>query len=496
MALYNYIYLKKVSLSACLFFCCLYLPLTLRANDIGWEFNQNEQQAYHFIISLQLDKASPLLKTERPASAYLNNLKESIRLIITENPELADDYEAHLDKRFDLIESNQEDTPYKNFYLAELHLQRAFVNLKFDNEWSAAWDFRRAYKLINENTILFPDFLPNYKSMGLLHVMIGSVPERYQWALGLLGLEGSVNQGLEELMKMAESNHLFNMEARAIYHLLDAYLFNRSELAVNNFKKIYEAQSGNKLFGYLYMSLLIKNAQSANALAVYAHLQTLDKDYMTFNFLHYMAGEIYLQKGEYNIAENHFITFIENTRGRNFIKDAHYKLFLVYWLKGHKAKAIQAHKAAQSTGQAQVEADKHAERSLSQPQFPNKLIMKIRLSTDGGFFEQALDLIMLKPTFNTKKEKVEFTYRKARLYHKTDNSEDAVQLYIETIDASAGENWYFAPNASLQLGYIFHQNEDFSRAKYYFSMVAAYKGHEYKASLDNKAKVALAAYEQ
>lgn len=496
MALYNYIYLKKVSLSACLFLCCFFFPWPLFSNDGRWEFNQDEQQAYHLIISLQLDKASRLLTTERPASAYLDNLKESIKLIITEDPELAEDYEDHLDKRFNLIESNQEDTPYKKFYLAELYLQRAFVNLKFGNEWSAAWDFRRAYKLITENIGLFPDFLPHYKSMGLLHVMIGSVPERYQWALGLLGLEGSVSKGLGELKKIAESNHLFNIEAHVIKYLLDAYLFNKSNLAANNFKNIFEAHPHNKLFGYLYMSLLIKNAQSANALAVYNHLQTLEKDYMAFNFLHYVAGELYLQKGAYDMAEDRFVTFLDNARGRNFIKDAYYKLFLVYWLKGHKAKAIQAHKAAQSSGQAQVEADKHAAKSLSQPQFPNKLIMKIRLSTDGGFYEQAMDLIALNPTFHTKKEKVEFTYRKARLFHKTDNIDDAIQCYRETIDASVGQNWYFAPNAALQLGYIFHEKEDFSRAKYYFSAVAAYKGHEYKASLDNKAKVALAAYEQ
>jgi len=33
--------------------------------------------------------------------------------------------------------------------------------------------------------------------MGMLHILIGSVPEKYSWILYLMGLEGSILEGIE-----------------------------------------------------------------------------------------------------------------------------------------------------------------------------------------------------------------------------------------------------------------------------------------------------------
>ncbi|MBL6445914.1 hypothetical protein JMN32_06320 [Fulvivirga sp. 29W222] len=494
MALNKNILLKKVSLFTYLFLCFL-LPGTILGSSSDWDFNNDEKQAYNHIISLRLDKATPLLNDKRPASAYLKNLSESIRLIITEDPSLFEDYEDAFNDRLDFIESKESKDGFKKFYMAELYLQRAFTNLKMGYDWTAAWDFRRAYKLIDTNTQKYPDFLPNYKAMGLLHVMIGSVPERHQWLVGLLGLQGSVKQGLAEIEKIANSDHFFNKEALVVSYLLEAYLLNRADEAVINFTNLYKNNKNNLLFGYLYMSLLIKNNQSQKALEAYQHLKKFKEGYLEFNFLNYLTGEIYLQKGEYDLAETYFTEFINNTKGKNFTKDAQYKLFLTYWLDNKENKATQAHLKAQLTGQTKVEADKHASKSLGQPQFPNKVIMKIRLLTDGGFYTEAKTLVSKDYEFSSKKDKIEFSYRKARLFHKTEDIEEAIKLYATTINETSGENWYFAPNSCLQLGYIYHQTGDSALAKYYFNEVLGYKHHEYKTSLDNKAKAALANYE-
>lgn len=442
-----------------------------------------------------MEKAAPFLQPSDPTSSYLSNLSESILLLISEDPALLDAYEDHTKERLKHITSGETNHPYRNFYQAEIYLQRAFVRLKLGSEWSAAWDFRRAYKLIQTNIAEFPDFLPHYKSAGLLHVLIGSIPEQYQWFMSLLGMNGTVKQGLEELEKI-DSNHLFRLEAKAIYHLINAYLLNKGENAVQHFKSIYLNHPNNKLLGYLYMTLLVKNAQSAEAIKVFHHLEALDESYLEFNFLNYVAGEIYLQKGDYQLAENYFNAFIQNTKGRNFTKDAYYKLFLVYWLQGYDTKAIKAHTAAQSAGEQRVEADKHAAKILSRTHLPNKLIMRIRLYTDGGFYTEAIKLIAQDPVFEMKEDKIEFIYRKARLYHKIGNIESAIGFYREAIAGSAGETWYFAPNSCLQLGYISDEKEDRSNAIYYFNQVLSYEGHPYKSSLDNKAKLALSAYEQ
>ncbi|MBY0425173.1 MAG: hypothetical protein K2Q22_06020, partial [Cytophagales bacterium] len=56
---------------------------------------------------------------------------------------------------------------------------------------------------------------------------------------------------------------------------------------------------------------------------------------------------------------------------------------------------------------------------------------------------------------------------------------------------SHADNLYFAPSACLYLGYIYMDKKDTQKAKLYFENVLFYKNHDYKNSLDNKAKAAL-----
>jgi len=63
--------------------------------------------------------------------------------------------------------------------------------------------------------------------------------------------------------------------------------------------------------------------------------------------------------------------------------------------------------------------------------------------------------------------------------------------YEETIKLSKENPWYFAPNAALQLGYIYRDQKDFEKARKYFEMAMSYRKHEYKSSIDTKSRSAL-----
>ena len=86
----------------------------------------------------------------------------------------------------------------------------------------------------------------------------------------------------------------------------------------------------------------------------------------------------------------------------------------------------------------------------------------------------------------------EYHYRFARLYHKLNQLTDAKKFYAQAIDLAGTESWYFAPNACLQLGYIFRDEGNLEEAQKYFNKAMSYKKHAYKNSIDSKAKSALA----
>ena len=125
------------------------------------------------------------------------------------------------------------------------------------------------------------------------------------------------------------------------------------------------------------------------------------------------------------------------------------------------------------------------------------MLLRLRYAIDGGYYDRAHTIIEQDENhkFDDKKDNVEFDYRKARFYHKTNKIAMAIAFYKITVNATAKEEWYFGPNAALQLGYIYKNQDELEMAKKYFKIAMSYKSHEYKNSIDNKAKSALATLE-
>ena len=150
-------------------------------------------------------------------------------------------------------------------------------------------------------------------------------------------------------------------------------------------------------------------------------------------------------------------------------------------------------KEARTRGRATTEADKSAARSLADKDLPNIKLSKVRYLTDGGYYEEAEKILagIAGRDLPINRDRVEYYYRKARLAHKK-GSPDAERFYLETVRMTGQENWYFAPNACLQLGYIYFSQNKIKEAEEYFRRALAYRRHEYKNSIDSKARSALA----
>src|SRR5690606_24849402 len=97
--------------------------------------------------------------------------------------------------------------------------------------------------------------------------------------------------------------------------------------------------------------------------------------------------------------------------------------------------------------------------------------------TDGGYYRQAEELMdEINPEMLAeKRHQVEWHYRKARLFHKQDQPEKAVPYYEKTIELAAMNEWYYAPNSCLQLGYLAREQGNLKEARRYFEMALSYK---------------------
>lgn len=489
-------YIQKTGLTACLFLCT-WVGL---AQEKNWISQEGLRSAYDQVLQLQLKEGRKQMlslgashDTVRPEQLYVEGLADALELLITEDEVKFEQYEDSYGVRLNQLTETNPQTAESLFAQAELRLQWAFTYLKFGHEFDAAWNIRQAHLLVQDCKKKYPDFLPIKKTSGLLEVMLGSVPEKYQWVMNLLGMEGSVDVGLSELEQVMEKDETLKLETTLLYHLFKGFILQQTAAAMAGFESTMQAYPGNRLALFLGASIAIKNSQSEKALT-YLHQLQQGKSGTTISYTDYQLGEVYLHKGEYESSIQSYQKFIVEYHGKNYIKDAHYKIGVCYWLIGNSTEASRYFDKAKDEGAESAEADKYAARSLAENTYPNIKLSKIRYATDGGYYEDAKRIAasVTDKDLPTPKEKTEFVYRKARLHHKKGQQPEAQRYYVETISKQAQENWYFAPNACLQLGYLYTEQNQFADARKYFEKALMYKKHEYKNSIDSKAKSALA----
>jgi tetratricopeptide (TPR) repeat protein len=471
---------------------CLFLSAVVHlASGQDLTFDATQQRAYQLALSLHPAQALQALGDENSiANMYIASLAETIELLVTEDYSKFASYEERFLKRLD---RNVKSAPRDfQFLQAELRLHWAFVYLKFGHELDAALQLRESYKIAESCRQKFADYVPILRTAGLLEIIVGSIPEKYGWVLSLLNMSGSVPGGLADLETIGASKSVLATEGRLLHALVQGFMLEECSPALADMSSMLKEQKRNPLIVFLSASLAIKNSESARALEL---LKTLSDSTsgVPLYYADYLKGEAYLHKGDYLNSILSYRWFINHQTGQNYIKDAYFKIGLCYWLNGNENDALELFKEARNKGKEATEADKSAARALSEPNPPNAALSRIRYYTDGGYYKEAEKMIssLSEKDFTNRKDITEYYYRKARLAHKM-NKPEAVELYKKAIDMTGMETWYFAPNACLELGYIFRSRNDLPRAADYFERALSYKRHEYKNSIDSKARSALA----
>ncbi|WP_338875960.1 tetratricopeptide repeat protein [Spirosoma sp. SC4-14] len=476
-----------------------------QGQDFNW--TPQQQQAYTELQKLKVSSAQQLLASDQSRNGiriFLDDYLDMLTLVTSDDDRAYASLSDREDERLDALKDMDGNSPWQRVMQAEIRLHWAFIKLKFGKEISASWDVIRAYKLLAANQKRFPTFLPTYKSLGTLHIMIGSVPENYSWVASLLGLQGSIKQGQQELER-AQQDPAFRLEAQLIDLMVRAYVLKFTSADEQTLKHLIESNPDNLLLHFFGATIEQKNGHSAQALS-YLTTRPTGPAYQPMPIIENILGDIYLQKGQYTTAIRHFQQFLNTYRGQNFVKDSYYKLFLCHWLQPTDPSATKATSFLQKVlrvGRTAVESDKaaqkFAEAYLKRGVSPNqKVLMRSRLASDGGFTDSAL--AYLRPYNETNlsllAEKAEYNYRMGRIYQRR-NEPDAAIPYLQRALALSeskqgiSEQLSFGATAALQLGYIYQQKNDRTRAQSFFEKALSVKHHEYKNSVDNKAKAAL-----
>lgn len=446
------------------------------------------------ILSLQLDEAQQTLNPlGGPLKTRLLSLINATRLLLDGDEDALKKWEPVFSDQLTALEKLKNPGADDYYALADIRLQWSFVYLKFGDYFQAAWNLREARLAAITCHEKFPEYAPVNKTSGLINVMLGAVPDRFQWLMNLFGMQGSVYTGIQELQEATHQHDIQGLESQVLLSLIKGYVLHQRDAAVHEVDSLLEAYPNNRLLLFIGASLAMKDSRNEQAMNYLLAMKKTDG--YSFALQDYMMGEVLLRRGSYPQAISSYGQFLDRYKGESNRKDAHYKMGLCYWIEGDTAKANDYFDRARSQGADLSEADSYADEELASSNSPNSLLLQIRFLTDGGYYAAASKIAAAVTPVDlpTKKDQVEYYYRKARIAHQQGQLEAAGLFYRQVIAMTDDEPWYFAPNACLQMGYIARDKGKTEEARDYFHKALSYKKHEYKSSIQSEARSALAA---
>jgi|LZCG01.1.fsa_nt_gb tetratricopeptide (TPR) repeat protein len=477
-----------------------FISLTTFGQEIN--FNYRCQIAYQKVTELRFTEARTLLRQEHLenpknlAVDYIADYLDFLRVFINEEQK---DFESSLEARklrIERIESASDFNPAKNYLLGDIYLRWAMLRGKFDQKFRPVVELNKAYWLLKKNYENHPKYIPTQADLGVIEVLIGSIPDSFHWIAGLLNLEGSVESGIA---KITQALHYANQHPEAAFLEIPA-LFMISFIEMNlgetdnplMHNRFHELDSTgvveqNPLLRFLYADLLQKNRNNEKALEVLSDY-TLQKGQYPFYFLYYMKGlsELYAMNPA---CIQSFQVYLDNFKGRHYLKSAIQKQAWFYLLSGDSLAYHTYSNRINEVGEEFVGADQQAQDEYKENKTPDVSLLRARLQFDGGYYDKSLKTLTQTDRKNYNPTQVtEYYYRRGRIFHESALFDSALVNYQKSYQTGKDLPQYYAANAKLMMGRIYLKLGKKTLALQAFDACLNLDGFQYEYAIHQKAK--------
>lgn len=480
-------------------FILVLLPFSSAAN---FDFNANCLKAYQNIFELKLANARALIANEKklhPNNSIvplLENYVDYYYILATDSKTEFERLEANKSKRLDQISDDDSKSPYYLYAQAEINLQWALLRGRYGSYYTAAREINKASNLLEENAKKFPSFHLNAKGLGLIQVVMGSLPDGFlKSALATFGIKGNVQTGLAMLDKLAENLPKSTYEPffeDVVFNYL--YVLNDVAHSPSAYAKTMKYTARFAETSLLKTSLQAyvaeRNGHNDQAIAILNDRPT-GAVYQSFPYLDYLMGIALLNKLDYSAA-TYFDRFLQNNKGVSYVKDTYLHLAWLALLKGDETGYAYNVNKVKTSGYTYQERDKQAISEANGP-LPNKTLLSARLLFDGGYLTQASQTLAKVGTenFNTQKDKAEYHYRLGRINDDLGKEDTALINYQNAITYGKTLKQYYAAKAAVLMGKIYEKRKNHSSAKIAYTTAINLKDHEYETGIENEAKQGL-----
>lgn len=415
-----------------------------------------------------------------PATFYLDTYKAFVDILAygksTDTEGFADKSNAQL-ARIEAL-----GCPHKSVFACNIYLHLSVSEALRGHNFSAAkyfWKAHGAFGSIPTNAATLQE---KQKLGAIFSVAASSVPEQYQWAVGLF----ASHQGL------ANATDLLDRYTYTYQHhagLGDEALLIKALVGL----KLSETPSGHTLrmdvdysqkpvLAYVdgLRALKEKTTDTRIALLPFEVCQR-------FPPLHYIKGRLMLNALD-NSAAQEFTHYIQNYSGASFKTDAGLRLAWIQLLKGNRAMAYKmADQLIAQSPDLPTYADRQAFSELSQFKETVLPLLQARLLYDGGHASQTIDLLYTHTSLALT-HPFEYNYRLARAHHDLHNYTKALEHYRLVLKNNDHPQSYFAPYSALMAAKIEFAQGKTEHGRQLVSLCRSLNKGQYKSDIDQQAK--------
>ena len=454
------------------------------------------------LLALRLDAADARLDAlsegSAESAAYGHLQTALFRALFRGDETDYDRFFERLDRLYDRLDAAPA-SKWTALMAADAALFDAMVQGKRRSYAKAALAARRASSRYDALLEAHRDFPEAYRGAGLLHVAAGSVPSGYGWLARLLGFDGTVGQGLDELERAAANARYGAEEAAVIFALTDLTLNEHRREGLGRLRRAYAGSDGSPLLGYLFGFGLLADRQGVEAKRVLAaSVRRLDAPgVFPLPFPVFYHAEALFRQNEFAAAAAEFERFLDRATGEGLVARAHLQAGLAYEMLGDAPAATLHYTAVRSDRDfdsdeaALREARERLERPMNATE---RTLLRAQNAYDGGRYQEAVRL--LQPVFTdadlAERYRAEAAYRSGRAYHGAGELRDALRHYRWAVSHPGGEGMRWGPWSQFYVGQALEEQGDALGARRAYRRALDWPTpYDYYRGLEQRAKTAL-----
>jgi hypothetical protein len=466
-----------------------------------YDNNENIRLAHQCIYALKMQTAEKLLQDEErsnPQNAYVVFYRfyaEVIDLIISNSPEKFKKASPKLDEYIGRIEKLPSNAPDYKMLFGEAKVYSGMLNVKYGSKFSGMLDCLKGYKLLESNGKQSPDFEPNKKIPGIIHIGVSFMPKVLRWAIKILGIKGDPVTGLKELSdysKFARGKPGMNEEAFLL--TMGAFkIMGQDELAINLIKARMNGFKDIALLNYLAATMCLESNEAETAITMLSNISA-EKLETPFPPVFYLTGKAKLFRLDPD-AHIPMQRFLNESKGPDFQKATLYNLACLALASGEKDEYLNYVNQVKARGRELSNRDIEAQYEAGSATIPNMYLTRAGLLIRGGYTQRALpELLNVQNMTNlTVEEQVRFHFLSGEYNRLINNPVEAENNYLKAINIGYEKGLDNSQYAIIQLGLMNEKNGLNQEAEKYFKQCLDYKTNDspYADLYNNKAKAGL-----